>query len=72
MRNYKAIRIITVFAALLLALPLFASNSAETFGFGTRGISMGNAMTATVDDWSSVWYNPAGLGKTVQNRYCCF
>ncbi len=29
---------------------------------------MGNAMTAIVDDWSSVYYNIGGLGKTVHLR----
>ena len=52
------------FFILALAVPAIASNPADTYGYSTRGISLGNAMTAIVDDWSSVWYNPAGLGKT--------
>jgi len=42
-----------------------ASNFGDTYGFGATGIAMGNAMTAVVSDWSSVYYNMGGLGKTV-------
>jgi hypothetical protein len=43
---------------------LFANSFAETYGFSAEGIARGNAMTAVVNDWSSLWYNMAGLGKT--------
>lgn len=46
----------------------YASNFGDTYGFGATGIAMGNAMTAIVADWSSVYYNMAGLGRTVQFR----
>ena len=55
---------LTVFAALSYSAELFATSFAHTYGFSTRGIARGNAMCATVDDWSSVYYNLAGLGKT--------
>ncbi|PKL35395.1 MAG: hypothetical protein CVV44_21550 [Spirochaetae bacterium HGW-Spirochaetae-1] len=45
---------------------VFASSFADTHGYSAKGIGMGNAMTAIVDDWSSVYYNMAGLGKTKQ------
>jgi len=51
--------ILTVF----FAGSLFAS-FAETHGFSASGIARGNAVTATVNDWSSVFYNIAGLGRT--------
>jgi len=41
-----------------------AASFADTHGFSAYGMSMGNAMSAIVDDWSSVYYNVAGLGKT--------
>ncbi|MCP4137331.1 MAG: hypothetical protein GY754_40565 [bacterium] len=41
-----------------------ASNFADTYGFSATGMSMGNAMTASVNDWSSVYYNMGGLGRT--------
>ncbi|MBU1171961.1 MAG: hypothetical protein KKD44_20595 [Proteobacteria bacterium] len=42
----------------------FASNYGDSYGYSTKGMSLGNAMSARVDDWSSVYYNLAGLGKT--------
>jgi long-chain fatty acid transport protein len=33
----------------------------ETFGFGPRGASMAGALTADVDDFTAVFYNPARL-----------
>jgi len=40
------------------------ANFADTYGFSAAGVSRGNAMTAVAHDWSSVYYNMAGLGKT--------
>lgn len=55
-------------AFLLMATPdLGASNFGDSYGFSAKGISMGNAMTAIADDWSSVWYNIAGLGRAPYN-----
>lgn len=42
----------------------FASHPGTTYGFSPKGIALGNAMTAHVNDWSSVYYNIAGLGRT--------
>jgi long-chain fatty acid transport protein len=42
-----------------------ASNVGDTYGFSTYGLSLGNAMCARADDWDSVYYNIAGLGKAV-------
>jgi len=47
-----------------MSVNVFASGFSDTFGFSAEGMSQGNAMTATVNDWSSVYYNVAGLGKT--------
>jgi hypothetical protein len=44
----------------------YASSLADTYGFSAPGMSMGNAMASVVNDWSSVYYNIAGLGKTLQ------
>lgn len=61
------IAFVTLALALSSAVAL-ANNFADTYGFSAQGISMGNAMTAIVDDWSSLYYNIAGLGKTVHLR----
>lgn len=57
----------TLFAGITIlttASVVSASSFGDTYGFSPTGISMGNAMTAHVDDWSSVYYNMAGLGRT--------
>lgn len=43
-----------------LARPARA-NPADTFGFGSRSIAMGGAVSAGVSDTSANYYNPAGL-----------
>lgn len=45
-----------------------ANSFADTYGFSANGMSVGNAMTATANDWSSVYYNVSGLGKTTHLR----
>src|SRR4030042_4379491 len=63
----KSKHILILFISLCmksLSADLFANSFAETFGFSAEGIARGNAMAAVVNDWSSLWYNVAGLGKT--------
>lgn len=51
--------------ALLLLVPLRAeANPLDAYGFGAVGIGRAGAMTATVSDVSSNYYNPAGLAAT--------
>jgi hypothetical protein len=42
----------------------YSANVADTYGLSPKGVGMGNAMAAHVNDWSSVFYNIAGLGRT--------
>ncbi len=58
--------IIAIFASCSGA---FGSGFGDTYGFSTFGMSLGNAMCARVNDWSSVYYNMAGLGKTKGLEY---
>lgn len=49
------------------------SNSAEAFPIlssdvGSRAIGMGGSFAAVADDFSSVYYNPAGLGQIWQSQ----
>lgn len=78
-KNYKKIlptgmmlkiQILTgmIMTTFFLATGVFASDFANTYGFSANGMAMGNAMSATVNDWSSVFYNIAGLGKTAHLR----
>ena len=66
-RTMKTKTVLIIVMALFFAMTsanLFASSFGDTFGFSAEGMARGNAMTATVNDWSSVYYNVAGLGKT--------
>ena len=49
---------------LALATATARANPAEVFGFGSRQAAMGGAAAARVDDFSSVYYNPAGLAAS--------
>ncbi len=46
---------------LLCAQPVLAAGMGDTYGFGSRAIALGGAFTAVADDYSAVYYNPAGL-----------
>ncbi|WP_167320872.1 OmpP1/FadL family transporter [Desulfosudis oleivorans] len=47
-----------------MTTPAGATHFGDTFGFSPEGMALGNAMTAKVDDWSAVYYNIAGLGRS--------
>ncbi|MBI2569860.1 MAG: outer membrane protein transport protein [Candidatus Schekmanbacteria bacterium] len=36
----------------------------DTFGVGTRAVGLSGAMASVVDDWTAVYYNPAGLTRS--------
>jgi long-chain fatty acid transport protein len=49
---------------LLLLLPGAAgATPPDTFGFGSRPISLGGAVTADIEDGHANYYNPAGLAR---------
>lgn len=50
---------------LALASVSFASHYGDTYGYSTKGLSLGGAMCARADGWDSVYYNVAGLGRTI-------
>jgi long-chain fatty acid transport protein len=63
----KSKNLLILFAFLFsicISVNLFANSFADSFGMSAEGMARGNAMTAVVDDWSAVYYNIAGLGKT--------
>ncbi|MBU0993904.1 MAG: hypothetical protein KJ737_15525 [Proteobacteria bacterium] len=62
MKTY--ILILTTFLMMIFCSGVSASNYGDTFGASPKGMSLGNAMCARADDWSSVYYNMAGLGRT--------
>ncbi|MCX7679613.1 MAG: hypothetical protein N2316_10395 [Spirochaetes bacterium] len=55
-------KMLCIIILLGIVQPSYA-NIADTYGLGARGGAMGSALTAIVDDWSSPYYNIAGLGR---------
>lgn len=49
-------------AVLLCPCSTAWANPFELFGASSRNSSLGQAVTARVDDWSALWHNPGGLG----------
>lgn len=45
----------------LVSLGIARAQPMDTYGMGSRSIAMGGAVTADVEDFSSNYYNPAGL-----------
>ena len=56
--------IISLVLTAALSTAAEASSTLDTYGASAQGIAMGNAMTSIVHDWSSVFYNIAGLGRS--------
>lgn len=49
--------------ALLLVPGTAQAGVFDIFGFGARNVAMGGAATATSDDYTAAFYNPAGLTR---------
>ena len=58
------ILVIAAGTAYTQSLPFLWGNA---WGVGARAMSMGNAYTAVADDYTALFYNPAGLGQTFQS-----
>jgi len=50
-------------STLALATPRAAAQPMDTYGMGSRSVSMGGAVTADVEDFTANYYNPAGLAR---------
>jgi long-chain fatty acid transport protein len=55
--------------ALVPAGRVARANPLDAFGFGARSSAMGSAATATVDDFSANYYNPAALAAARGLRF---
>jgi len=47
--------------ALVSAAGIVEASVAERYGLGSRAMALSGAFVAVADDYSAVWYNPAGL-----------
>lgn len=55
-------RRVFLIAILLLPAPA-AADAVSVYGLGSRAMGMAGAFSALADDYSAVWYNPAGLAQ---------
>jgi len=63
-------RLITILLSALFSTSVVWGNLADSFGFSAKGIGSAGARTATVDDWTSAYYNMAGLAAmTPKSRF---
>lgn len=68
-KNLRLLHPLWTGCLLLVATCLFpgakaaAGTPAETRGMGARAIAMGGAFTGLADDYSALYYNPAGLAQ---------
>ncbi len=60
----KILLLFTLFFLGVMPFDVSYANFMDTYGISPSGMARGNAMVAVADDWSSVYYNMAGLGKT--------
>jgi long-chain fatty acid transport protein len=58
----KGKKLFVVLAALLAMSPLVYANGLNLNSLGSRALAMGGAFTGLADDFSAVYWNPAGLG----------
>ena len=63
--RYRPSLLLSFISLLLIAIapPHVVASGLETSGIGARGRSMGYSLAAVADDWSSLYYNPAGLAR---------
>ena len=62
MKKTNFIRLVTIYTILVLLLPTFSfANGLNLNGLGSRAMSMGGAYVGLANDYSAVYWNPAGL-----------
>ena len=63
--------VLSLAAAVTAAPGTSAGAGLETRGIGARGRAMGYALTGLADDWSAIYYNPAGLARLEGQSTAC-
>ena len=56
-----SVLVLAVFLTAALTSTAFASNGTQIGTVGARSTAMGSAFRGLADDWSAVFFNPAGL-----------
>ncbi|MCK5145686.1 outer membrane protein transport protein [bacterium] len=54
-------KITLILICVVFALPLFASNGTQIGTVGARATAMGSCFRGLADDWTAIFFNPAGL-----------
>lgn len=62
----KSKRFIAVTAFVLLLISLASANGLNLNGLGARAVAMGGAFVGLADDYSAVFWNPAGIAQFSQ------
>ncbi len=60
---------VTIGCAMVLASKHSWCDMSSQFGLSPRAIGMGNAVSALIDDYAAVYYNPAGLALTSESGF---
>lgn len=50
-------------AMLLIPIGMAQADIVDTYGIGAKAIALGTAFTARADDFSAIYYNPAGIAQ---------
>lgn len=67
----KKVLVLTVIIFLFVSGYAFASVY-DIYGVDSQGIAMGNARTASADNWTATYYNPAGITQTKKSMGVSF
>ncbi|MCA9772419.1 MAG: outer membrane protein transport protein [Myxococcales bacterium] len=57
----QLLRVLILAATVVVGVAPARASWQDLYGFGARSMALGGAVTASVDDYSAVYYNPAGL-----------
>jgi long-subunit fatty acid transport protein len=75
MKNIGKLTIILIFSSIVLSNLVYSQSEEDArqlsylgLGYGARALGLGTAFTAVANDFSAVYWNPAGLGQIGRNE----